>query len=813
MLERLDRWSRIGVPDFGGDFNKARAANALNIVLMGLSAITLVGAFGIVRYATTRLIPELIAAATLTAALLILIVTSHQLMRRGRVQLASQVLLVGLWLIFSVRIALSGGYRSPGALSYALLCTIAGLLLGWRAAFAALVMCGFALMVLLGVEVLGYDLPNILMTAQATVLVSYSTSLVVFTVMLAFAWTRQTMDEAVSTELQFRQVIEQAADCVYVTDAAGKILMANAAACAMFGYSAKEMTRLHASDTYVSEERDLLAERLRRLVAGERLRYERVAQRKDGTTVPVEVTGSRLSDGRLHAILRDISDRKRAEAELRESEDRFRRLADAGFEGIAVTEGGRIVDTNARLAEMFGYAPGELVGFNVIDAVAPQDRERVANHIRSGSPEAYEHLAIRKDGTKIQVQVQGRMMPFRGANVRITAIRDITERLALEDRLRQSQKMEAVGQLAGGVAHDFNNLLMVIGTQAELLHMDDAIPADSREGVAEIMDAVKRAGSLTQQLLTLSRRKVIQAVDIDVNESVTRTTQMLRRVIPEDIVLDVHCAPQPLPIRADQGMLDQVLINLAVNARDALAKGGRITVSTSLHEIDAAYVRNVPQARPGSFVCLTVADNGSGIQPAVLPRIFEPFFTTKDVGKGTGLGLATVDGIVAQHSGWITVESTVGKGSAFRVFLPRTAMPAASAPVATDASAATSNAETILLAEDEGSVREVLKDGLERMGHRVLTARTGAEAVRQWDSVGGRIDVLVTDIVMPDGMSGWDLARDLRRLRPDLRVICMSGYSAGVSRPGGSDTEQFTFLQKPFSLADLADAMRSSAKA
>ncbi len=714
LLATLDRWSRIGVPDFGDDFQRARAANALNIVLMGLSAITLIGAFGIVRYATARLTPEAIAATTLTAAFVIVIGTSHQLMRRGHVTLASQILLGGLYLIFSIRIALSGGYRSPAGLSFALFCTIAGLLHGWRAAFGALVMCGVTLLALIGAEVLGFRLPLLLMSAPAVIVFSYSTSLVVFVIMMAFAWTRETMDESVLKELQARQVVDQ----------------------------------------------------------------------------------------------------------VRESEDRFRLLSEAGFEGIAITSAGVVIDTNARLAEKLGYEPGELVGKKVSDMVAPEHRERVAQHIRSGSAEAYEHLALRKDGTRIPVEVRGRTTKFRGADVRITAIRDLTARYrseearqALEERLRQSQKMEAVGQLAGGVAHDFNNVLMMVGAQSELLQLDETISPETRQGVGEILAAVKRAASLTQQLLALSRKKVMQTTDINLNESVAHTVQMLRRVIPEDIPLHVRYATQELPIRADESMLEQVFINLAVNARDSLGPGGRIDIETSLREVDATVVRDMPYAREGTYACLTVSDNGSGIPADVLPRIFEPFFSTKDVGKGTGLGLATADGIVAQHSGWIAVESTPGKGSAFRVYLPIDATPRTSPAARPETGPLASQPETILLTEDESGVREVLRTGLQRLGHRVLTAATAAAALRVWDDEAGRIDVLVTDVVMPGGASGWDLARELRSRSPALRVICMSGYSAGVSSPVSADAEgagDFTFLQKPFTLENLADAMSVS---
>jgi CheY-like chemotaxis protein len=286
--------------------------------------------------------------------------------------------------------------------------------------------------------------------------------------------------------------------------------------------------------------------------------------------------------------------------------------------------------------------------------------------------------------------------------------------------------------------------------------------------------------------------------------------KMLRRLLAQHVELDLHCSPQPLPVHADPSMLDQVLINLAVNARDAMTQGGRIRITTSFQQVDAAAVRQMPQAREGPFVCLAVSDTGSGISPEVLPRVFEPFFTTKGVGKGTGLGLATVHGIVEQHNGWVTVESTVGQGTTFRVFLPRVAEAAPHPSVPADVDAAGAHSETILVAEDEAALRDVLRKGLVRMGYRVHTAPTGAAAITEWEKAGGSIDVLVTDIVMPDGMTGWELAKELRARRPELRVICISGYSAGV--PGSQDysLERFTFLQKPFPLDRLIQAVRVS---
>jgi signal transduction histidine kinase len=391
----------------------------------------------------------------------------------------------------------------------------------------------------------------------------------------------------------------------------------------------------------------------------------------------------------------------------------------------------------------------------------------------------------------------------------VVAHENITERRKLEEQLRQSQKMESIGQLAGGVAHDFNNILAVISMQAGSLEYEkDLSPAQS-ELVREIESAVQRAADLTRQLLVFSRRQTMQPRDLEMNGIVANVTKMLQRILGEDIGMEFKLAPQPLFIHADAGMMDQVLMNLTVNARDAMPSGGRLIIETSAVEIDENVIAQSAQARPGSFACLSVSDTGSGIAPENLARIFEPFFTTKDVGKGTGLGLATVFGIVQQHQGWIHVDSEPGHGTTFLIYLPRQLRSDEKQTVQAARATVNGGNETILVVEDDPSLRNSVITILSRLGYRVLEASTGVAALEVWKKNRNEIRLLLTDLVMPDGMNGKELARLLLAERPALKVIYASGYSVEVAGKDLHLEEGVNFLCKPFKSHLLAQTIRA----
>jgi PAS domain S-box-containing protein len=380
-----------------------------------------------------------------------------------------------------------------------------------------------------------------------------------------------------------------------------------------------------------------------------------------------------------------------------------------------------------------------------------------------------------------------------------------TERQRLEQQLRQAQKLEAIGRLAGGVAHDFNNILTVILGRAEEVAADERVPDDLRDAVADLSQNAQRATALTRQLLAFSRRQAIEVRDVDLNSVVANVTRLLHRVLGEDIVLTFTYSEQPLAVRADPGMIEQVLLNLAVNARDAMPVGGRLSIDTSF--VDLSGIDTSRSGSPGSWACLRVNDNGAGIAPEHLPHIFEPFFTTKDIGKGTGLGLATTYGIVQQHGGWIEVDSQIGRGTEFRVFFPRVGI---GLPIAKHVSVPAPpprGSETIMVVEDEAGVRALVLKLLQDLGYRVLQAQSGPHALDVWRQQGDEVDLLITDIVMPDGMNGVELAERLRRNRPELKVIYTSGYLADLSREDIARHSD-AYIAKPFSLTDLARLVR-----
>jgi signal transduction histidine kinase len=378
--------------------------------------------------------------------------------------------------------------------------------------------------------------------------------------------------------------------------------------------------------------------------------------------------------------------------------------------------------------------------------------------------------------------------------------RAAAEREELEARLRQAQKMESIGQLAGGIAHDFNNLLMVILGHVDLLGLAESLPEDVVEALGEIRGAAERAGTLTRQLLAFGRRQVLQQKPLDANGLVRDLTSMLGRTLGEHITIETRLDPDLAPIVADRGMIEQVLMNLAVNARDAMPDGGRLTLSTEVRTLDESASSARPDVQPGRYVVLSVADTGTGIREEHLPRLFEPFFTTKETGKGSGLGLATAYGIVRQHNGWIDVDSRPSEGATFQVHLPANgkAAPADSRPAPMAAIIPAPAGITILLVEDEKSLRSLLTATLKRQKYTVHACESGAEALRKWGDRLNVIDLLITDIVMPEGLSGWDLAREFLARKPDLPVIFMSGYNKAMTTQDAAIDGEIRFLQKPF---------------
>jgi signal transduction histidine kinase/CheY-like chemotaxis protein/HAMP domain-containing protein len=425
-------------------------------------------------------------------------------------------------------------------------------------------------------------------------------------------------------------------------------------------------------------------------------------------------------------------------------------------------------------------------------------------------------LATGQSPPKLQTVFQGRTLawsfhPVAASQVVHCYFEDITDRLNLEAQLRQSQKMESIGQLAAGVAHDFNNMLTVIQGHSGMVLAKTNLPSELLDSAQAIYFAAERAAGLTRQLLMFSRKNVLQPGPLDLRTVVSNLSKMLQRVLGETITLEFIPPPELPLIQADIGMIEQVIMNLIVNARDAMPNGGTLTISTNPVELNEACAQTHPEARPGAFVCLRVRDTGCGMDAATRVRIFEPFFTTKEVGKGTGLGLATVYGIVKQHEGWIEVSSEVGQGSTFDVFLPASSEPVkAPSPKSTQAAPVRGGQETILVVEDEAVLRDMAHLILQECGYRVLAAGSGIEAMQVWERHSRTIDLVVTDVVMPGGMSGRELAVRLMAERPRLKMIFTSGYSMEETNTDFFRHSGALFLQKPYTRADLANAVRES---
>ena len=503
---------------------------------------------------------------------------------------------------------------------------------------------------------------------------------------------------------------------------------------------------------------------------------------------------------------------------LLEREEFFQLISENVVDMIAVVDsnGNRIYNSPS-YQRILGYELDELGATSSIDQVHPDDRQIVvdaaAEARRTGVGRRVEYRMRHKDGSWVYLEsTASPVMNAKGEVENLVIVnRDISERRRLEEQLRQSQKMDAIGRLSGGVAHDFNNLLGVIIGYAEILQ-ERILESDSmRAPVDQIIKAGNRASSLTKQLLAFSRQQVLEPKILLLNAVVSDTEKMLRRLIGEDIELLTSLDPALGKIRADQGQIEQVIMNLAVNARDAMPEGGRLVIETSNFEIDDKFTRRYAYpVLPGSYVLLTVSDNGIGMDTATQQRIFEPFFTTKEKGKGTGLGLSTVYGVVKQSGGYIDVVSTRGKGTTFNIYLPRAGQNAVETKtIGPDRPEELRGTETILLAEDEDTLRALTRHLLELYGYRVLEACDGNQALRLSEQTADQIHVLLTDVVMP-GINGRILADQLKQKRPDVKVVFMSGYTG--QRVGEKDILEpgSLFLQKPFTREGLARKIREA---
>lgn len=622
-----------------------------------------------------------------------------------------------------------------------------------------------------------------------------------------------------ASEARLRALVEGTSDAVFIKDQAGRYLTINAAGARFLARTAESILGRTDADLY-----DETTTRARATAEQRLLKFGTVETcdetlRLAGETNPRQfhsVRGPLRDDtGAIvgtFGISRDVTERRRAEEQIR----KLSRAVEQSPVSIVITDAeGRVEYVNPRFTELTGYAASEVLGRN--PRVLKSGRQPVEFYadlwstIKSGHDWHGILENRRKNGDLFSEQTVISPVKDDAGNVThfIAIKEDITARLQLEEQLRHSQKMDAIGRLAGGVAHDFNNLLTIIQLEASALAHNAALDADAAEGVRQITAATQHATALTRQLLAFSRKQEKEEQEVDLREIVENLAKLVRRILGEDIQLATSIPPVPVILRADPGMVEQAILNLAVNARDAMPDGGTLRIAVETVEVGAAYVREHAGATPGLRAHLSVSDTGTGIAPEHLGRIFEPFFTTKAAGKGTGLGLATVYGVVQQHQGWITVESAVGQGSTFHLYLPALPSSAAADNEESMEHPLPRGTETVLLAEDDDQIRNLVQAALERQGYTVLAAANGSDAITALLHHSGPLQLLIADLIMPGGINGRELANQAIVARPGLRTLFISGYPADVvSRHLGLKTDGF-FLHKPFAVRALLEAVRT----
>ena len=625
--------------------------------------------------------------------------------------------------------------------------------------------------------------------------------------------------EANTAETVRRQTLamDSAADGISIIGENGQHIYVNAAFARMMGYERPEsMLGAHWQKVYDPRDVQLVQEQIRKSLEAEgKWSGQITLRRRDGTAIPVEMAITTLANGVTACIGHDITARKDAEKARLDAENKYRTLVEqvAAISYIAeVGMDGQWHYISPQVESITGYTQDEWLANsrNWISHIPQEDHAVIeaaeAASLRGERFQA-EYRIVRKDGSVIWVSDTAVVVSGSYSHpVMEGIIVDITERKLLENQLQQSRRMEAVGRLAGGIAHDFNNLLTIIKGYAELGLQRNGIQAELRADVQQIENAAERASMLIRQLLAFSRRQVLQPKVIDLNAIVLGLDKLLGRLMGEHIEMVTRCGANVGHVKADPAQIEQVIMNLVVNARDAMPKGGRLTVETVNVELDSTYARDHVTVKPGSYVMLAVSDSGIGMSPETVAHIFEPFYTTKESGQGTGLGLSTVYGIVKQSGGYIWVYSEPGKGTTFKVYLPRVAEKV-DKPDVVELPVAARGSETILLVEDEEAVRELACRILSAKGYSVVAAKSVKEAEQFSEKHAGKIHLLLTDIIMP-GTSGRELARRITARHPQTRVLYMSGYTDNVLAQGGVLEAGLSFLQKPFTPGALVQKVR-----
>ena len=627
-------------------------------------------------------------------------------------------------------------------------------------------------------------------------------------------------EELRHSQRRFRELFENSPDAIFVEDTQGNVLDVNSAACRLHGVSRDWLIGKNAIDELVPiERREKVQAEFHQLVSGQISWVESESRRADGRAVPVEIRVVRVEFDGQPALLfhvRDISERLAVETARRSSESLFRSVWENSVDGMRLTdESGNIVAINDAFCQLVGLSMKQLEGkpLTVIyDGHNDWEKLLVAHreNFKSGQQVGKRTKDfVLHDGRAVVFEITDSYVELGGQpRLLLSLFRNLTEQKKLEEQLRQSQKMEAIGQLAGGIAHDFNNILTVILGHATLLTMQ-ALDPKALVSAQQIKQASERAAGLTRQLLAFGRKQVANPRPIDLNQLVSGISEMLGRLLGEDVSLQINFSGEQAVVEADPGMMEQILLNLSVNSRDAMPHGGQLTLRVSRRNIDANYAASVLDARPGKFVCLSHTDNGCGIPPENLSRIFEPFFTTKELGKGTGLGLATVFGIVKQHGGWVQVESVLNQGTTFHIFLPATNLPVAEPEKVETQFRQRGGTETILVIEDERDLRDFVSRELRRHGYRIFEAVDGPSALAIWAQYKNEIKLVFTDVIMTGGMNGRDVANRIWQDDPKMKVVFTSGYGADTLGKDFKLDPGIYYLQKPYVPQMLTKTIRS----